>query len=917
MEAKKQDTKAQNTVAREIIKRHSKAPLAFYKIKDWVVRLTTSANFFDAVVMALAFAAVVSALPSYPVTIIAILLVALIVATLRHPLLGLVVLMGFTMPALMYQAPAMAWAFFAVISVCLVFGYMHFRTIGFVFLVIALAFSPLGIILAIPAFLISILVVGYKRGMVLAAAAVIAIVMISGATGVQNTAYILYNAQLAHSKVQNASITQYLVPAKHMLTITQFGGGMGGALANFTSGPVISGVSSTLGVLVFSLATQPLQYGIQLIGLIVIVFAVESLAINSRSRYKGTKAVAFGIGYPLLYFIIGTVFNASITYILPLTSFAVAIAIVYLLELYNVNIVKAREVRKQDIRMKFGEAFEDLRGSEVSETFASIGNYEATKRELHDAIISPLEQRDIARAYKISPVKGILFFGPPGTGKTMMMRALANEIHAGFFLVKASNIISAFSGETEHKISEIFTIAKKNSPSVLFFDEIDSIAQSREAPDVDEIHKQALTQLLTEIDGFQSSSGVIVVGATNMPQLLDHALMRPGRLDKIIYMPLPDLNGRKKIFDIYLKGLPLGDSVDIDKLAEKTERYSGAGIKNICESVAQMISLEATEQHKVLEISQDDILSVIKSMKPSTSLSQLETYNKFKIDFERRLFEEGKVEKEEKTGLNDVVGLEEVKKAVVEAIETPLMHPELVKKYDIKAVNGILLFGPPGNGKTMIMRAITNDIKGITVLEINGVELSNTNADSAVAVLREIFNRARENVPAIVFIDEIDTVIPAREYASEVSTKITGALLEEMDGIKKLSGVLVIAATNRPEELDTAILRPGRFDKIIFVRPPDAEERAMLFKIYIKNVPVSDDLDFKKLGIETNGFTGADISNVCREAKINALEASMKTGVEVKISTKDFEDVIASQKPSAPDDVLEKYLGFLTRFGER
>ncbi len=917
MVEKKRTTEAPSEVASEIIKRHSKAPLELYRLKDWFIRLTSNQNFFDAMLMVFAFIAVVAALPSYPFVLIAIIAIFLFVATLRHPLLGLVVLMCVTMPPVIYQAPALAWAFFLVISACLMLGYMHFRSLGFAFLIVALAFSPLGIIFVIPAFLISILVIGYRRGIALAAAIVIVIVMLSGATGVQNTAYILYNAQLSHNTLVNSSIMQYLVPAKHGLPITQFAEGMSGAFANFTSGPVMSGVSTTLGVLLTSLGIQPLQYGIQMVGLVAIVVVVESLAVNSRSRYKGTKAVLAGIGYPLLYILVGTMFHASIMYIMPLVSFGVAVAIVYLLELYNVNIVKALDVRKQDIRMKFGEAFEDLHSGDMSQTFASIGNYEATKRELHDAIISPLEEKGIARAYKITPAKGILLFGPPGTGKTMMMRALANEVHAGFFLVKTSNLISAFSGETERLISNVFTIAKKNAPSVLFFDEIDSIAKSRDSPEVDEVHKQALTQLLMEIDGFQSSTGVIVVGATNLPQTLDHALMRPGRLDKIVYMPLPDFNGRKKIFQIYLKGLPLGDSVNVDGLAEKTERYSGADIKGICEGASQVISLEATEQHKVLEISQDDILSVVKSMKPSTSLAQLEVYNKFKIDFERRLFEENRVEKTEKTSTSDVIGLDDVKKSVTEAIEIPLMHPELVKKYDIKVINGILLFGPPGTGKTMIMRAIANDMKGVTVLEINGAELATTNADSAVSVLREIFNRARENVPAIIFIDEIDTVIPKREAEIDVNTQVTGALLEEMDGVKKLSGVLVIAATNRPEKLDPAILRPGRFDKISFVRPPNADERALLFRMYLKNVPISEDMDFKKLGNETKGFTGADISSVCRESKINALEASVKTGEDIKIGTQDCEKIIAHVKPSAPESTLNSYLEFMTRYGER
>ncbi len=917
MAEKKPGSKAPNQVASEIIKRQSKTPLTMYKLKDWQVRLTSNQNFFDAVLMLLAFVAVVAALPSYPLIIIVIIMLLLFVATIRHPLLGLVVLMFVTMPAVIYQAPSLAWAFLLVISLCLILGYMHFRTIGFAFLIVALAFSPLGLVFDIPALLIAILVVGYKRGVALAVATVLVIVMFSGTTGVQNTAYVLYNASLAHQNVVSTGLIQYLSPIKHGLTITQFIGGMGSAFANFTSGPVMAGVSATLGLLIVSLGTHPLQYVIQTLGLMGIVVAVEWFAVNSRSRYKGTKAALLGVGYPLLYFLVGIMFNTSITYILPLTSFAIAISIIYLLEFYEVNIVKALDVRKQDIRMKFGEAFEDLHSSDVTQTFASIGNYEATKREIRDAIITPLEERGIARAYKITPAKGILLFGPPGTGKTMMMRALANEVHAGFFLVKTSNLVSAFSGETEHLISNVFTIAKKNAPSVLFFDEIDSIAKSRDSAEVDEVHKQALTQLLMEIDGFQSSTGVIVVGATNMPQVLDHALMRPGRLDKIIYIPLPDFNGRKKIFQMYLKGLPLGDSVNIDELAEKTERYSGADIKGICEGASQVISLEATEQHKVLEISQDDILGVIKSMKPSTSLAQLESYNKFKIDFERRLFEEGNVEKTEKTSTSDVIGLDDVKKAVAEAIEIPIMHPELIKKYDIKIINGILLFGPPGTGKTMMMRAIANEMKGVTMLEINGADLSEKSSENAVEVLREIFNRARENIPSIVFIDELDTVIPKREVGGEMSSQVTGALLEEMDGIKKLSGVLVIAATNRPEKLDPAILRPGRFDKISFVRPPNTDERAQMFKAYLKKVPLRSDIDFKKLGDETNGFTGADIANVCREMKIKALEESVKSGEEFKIGTPDLEAIIASVRPSAPEEALDSYMEFMSKHGER
>ncbi len=904
-------------IAKDIIKKHSKAPVAFYRMKDVLIRLTSNLSFLDAVLMIAATIAVFLAVPFYPLALMIVILAVVFAAALYHPFLGLVLVLALAMPPIAYQAPALAWAYMMIISVSLIFGYMHSRSIGFAYLLGALAFSQLGLVLEIPAFLVAILVIGYKRGTVITAAVILGVVMLSGATGVQNTAYIVYNATRAHSSIANSSMLQYVIPGKQGLSLEQFAGGVRSAFASFTSGPVVGSVSYTLELLVRSLATEPERYALQLLGLAGIVVAVDWLAVNSRSKYKGTRAVMAGMGYPLLYFAVSIFYHDPVDYVLPIAGFAVAFAFVYLLEFCNIGIVKALEVRKQDIRMKFGEAFEDLRSDNVSETFASIGNYDATKKELNDAIIAPLEQRGIARAYNVNPAKGILLFGPPGTGKTMMMRALANEIRAGFFLVKASNLVSAFTGETEKMISNVFAVAKKNSPSVLFFDEIDAVAKSRDFTDTDEVHKQALSQLLMELDGFQSSAGVIVVGATNMPQLLDPALTRPGRLDKLVYMPLPDFNGRKKIFQLYLKGLPLGDSVNVDDLAEKTERYSGADIKGVCSGVSQMVSMEATEQHHVLEICQEDILGVIKSMKPSTSLAQLEAYNKFKIDFERRLFSEGNVEKVKKTGLDDVVGLDDVKKSIVEAIEIPLMHPELIKKYDIKVINGILLFGPPGTGKTMVMRAVANDMKGVTILEISGVELSTARADSAVASLREIFNRARENVPSIIFIDEIDTVVPKRAGASEAAAQITGALLEEMDGIKKYNGILVMAATNRPDEVDPAIMRPGRFDKVTFIRPPNAEERARMFEMYIKSAPISKDLDLKKLGDETKGFTGADIANVCRQAKIKALEASVKTGEEVRISTADLESIIFLIRPSAPDEALSRYLAFMAKYGER
>jgi len=266
--------------------------------------------------------------------------------------------------------------------------------------------------------------------------------------------------------------------------------------------------------------------------------------------------------------------------------------------------------------------------------------------------------------------------------------------------------------------------------------------------------------------------------------------------------------------------------------------------------------------------------------------------------------------------MDEIKGLESVKKSIRDSIEVPLMHPDLVRKYNIKVINGLLLFGPPGNGKTMLMRAIGNQMKGVTVLEMNAPELAEQGIEKATATIREIFNRAKENAPAMIMIDEIDGLLPKREKASEVGVQITSEVLKQIDGIKETTNVILIGATNRPEALDPAILRPGRFDKLIFVKPPTAAARADIFKEYLANTPTAT-LDYQKLGNITKGFTGADIAGICREAKTAALESELKTGTEGKVTMASLEALIDETVPSAPDSALDHYAEFLAEYGQR
>jgi SpoVK/Ycf46/Vps4 family AAA+-type ATPase len=912
-----EEVAVRSNIARDIIRKHRFTPMALYRIKDLYVDVTTNPNFIDALLVLASFIAFAAAFPFYPFIILAALCIVLFIGTLKHSFLGLILLMVMTFPMLMYQTPALAYVFLLIMVGALVYGYRHYRTMIFALILVPLALSTLGYLFAIPALILGALIVGYKRAGVLSIIFVIGVVMLSAATGVQNSAYISYNAQIAHTKVSGSPALNYSVPNKPQLNLLTLPTGISVIGKNIGNIDVVAYMYSEFGAFFEALTVQPLQWIIDLIGFAVVVVFIDAVAVGSRSFYKGTEACLVGIVYPLLYFALSFAFKNPFNYIPPLWSFIIAVAFVYIIELYRVDIVKALEVRKEDIRLKFGEAFEDLLASSPSEKFSDIGNYESTKVELKEAIVSPIEDKALSRAYNIKPVRGVLLFGPPGTGKTMLMRAIANDIRAGFFLVKAPNLVSALPGDTERRLSSIFATARKNAPCILFFDEIDSIARSRSQGGSDEVHRQILTQLLIEMDGFQRLKSVVVVGATNAPDILDPAILRPGRFDRAIYMPLPDFNGRKEIFKIYLSKLPISKDVKIDELAKLTERFSGADINAVCNDVAKEVAQVAAKKHVVLEITQQDIKNFIQAVRPSTKLSQLKDYDRFKVDFERRTLGQEKVEKAETTGMKSIVGLEDAKKAIVDAVKVPMEHPELVKKYNVKSVKGILMFGPPGGGKTMFMRAVSNELKGVTMLEINGADISQKDVVSATSEIKSIFNRAIENSPSILFIDEIDGIAPNRRSASEEGVQLTSQFLQEMDGLREATGVVLVCATNRPSALDPAILRPGRFDKLIFVQPPNEAEREQLFKNYVEGVPLSKDIDFGKLAKETEGYTGADIANVCREAKQTALNVSIGSGKEEEITMEVLAELVKRFKASAPQKVVDSYKSFLERYGQR
>ncbi len=886
-------------------------PLTFYWFKDLLRQLANHKNFPDAVAVALAITSVAIAFPSMPLLILIPLIMLAVILTMVHPLIGLMSMLFETLPMFIYQAPLLGWVATMIVAIFLFFGYKHYRTITFVYAMAMFPLSILGSFVEIPAFILGVLFIGFRRAAVSAIIILLMVALFSGSTGIQITGPILYNATAVHPTLGNGEALGFMTPSKMNATLLNFSGAMGSAGQTFFSYTVSRHIFDGFAIALRAMGSQAELLIVQIMVWLIAVFAISNFAIKSRSTYKGAMASIFGAVIPLAYIGLSYSSYQPVNFYVVL-SFALTPIFFMALEYGGVSLVRTLDVAKQDFLGKMGDGLEDLT-SGARETLNDIADYTSTKEELRTAILAPIEHREIAGAYNVKPAKGILLFGPPGTGKTLLMRALSNEIRGKFFYVKTSSLVSSIPGESSARLSRIFAQVRKQTPAILFFDEIDSIASSRERKDSED-SRQLISTLLTEMDGFQKISGVVIVGSTNIPNILDHAVMRPGRFDKVVYMPLPDEKGRAEVFRYHLKKLPISKGLDYGKLAALTNRYSGADIKNVCEEAARIVADDAIKSNKVLEITMKDIADVISRTKPSTSISQVEMYETFKTDYERRMRPEITGPSERGISVSDVIGLDKAKKAVYEAIEIPILHPSLMKKYDVQNIKGILLFGPPGTGKTMLMRAVSSEIGDVKMLMLSGAELSKSGLEKAELTIKQTFDRARENAPAVIFIDEIDSIVPSREGASEEGIGITSQFLQEMDGIKNAGNIVVVGATNRPESLDPALLRGGRFDKLVFVPPPTKEERAKLFEKNLKKAPIAE-LDYEKLGEITRGFTGADIANVCRQAKMNVMEKSIGSPEEVNITMSDITEQIKETRPSALNVNMSTYLTFLSMYG--
>ena len=553
-------------------------------------------------------------------------------------------------------------------------------------------------------------------------------------------------------------------------------------------------------------------------------------------------------------------------------------------------VIKDETVDDEDVGQSEGITYEDVGG---------IGQQLQKVREM---IELPLKHPELFRRLGIDPPKGVLLHGPPGTGKTMIAKAVATEVNTHFKIINGPEIISKYYGESEKQLREIFDEAAENSPAIVFIDEIDSICPKRE--DVSgEVERRVVAQMLTLMDGMQGRDNVVVIGATNRRDALDPALRRPGRFDREIEIGVPDRDGRQEIMDVHTRQMPISEDFEINWVLDNTYGFVGADLAALVREAAMkalrryLPEIELDEETippevlEKMEVRMDDFKEAIKDVEPSAL---------------REIY----VEIPEVTW-DEVGGLEEVKDRLKESVEWPLTKPELFEHFGIKPPRGIVLFGAPGTGKTLLAKAIANEAQA-NFISIKGPELISKWVGESERAIREIFKKAKQSSPAIIFLDEFESIASMRSSnsdgsGSDVSNRVVNQLLASMDGVESLDGVIIVAATNRPEMIDPALLRSGRFERVLHIPPPDVGAREAIFTIHSEGMPLSK-FSLKDIISGLDGFTGADIEAVCREAALICMRAEKK-----KVTKTHFEEAIKRVRPTVTPEMLDYYQKMETR----
>ncbi len=552
-----------------------------------------------------------------------------------------------------------------------------------------------------------------------------------------------------------------------------------------------------------------------------------------------------------------------------------------------------------DTEVELRAEYEEPRDSRRADvTYDDLGGMGETIDQLREMVELPLRYPELFQRLGVDPPKGVLLHGPPGTGKTRLARAVANESAAHFFLINGPEIMGSGYGESEKKLREVFEQAAKAAPSIIFIDEIDSIAPKR-GNVMGEAEKRLVAQLLTLMDGLAPRANLVVIAATNRPEAIDEALRRPGRFDREIVVGVPDLRGRREILGIHTRGMPLAADVDLNELSRSTYGFVGADLGALTreaaiESVRRImpkLNLETSsipaEVLDTLSVTRDDFMAALKRVQPSAMREVMVQMPDVRW--------------------SDVGGLGEAQRKLKEGVELPLRNPEAFRRLGIRPAKGFLLYGPPGTGKTLLAKAVAREAEANFIATKSSDLLSKWYGESEQQIAR-LFARARQVAPCIIFIDELDSLVPARGSGGggepQVTERVVNQLLAEMDGVEEMQSVVVIGATNRPTLIDPALLRPGRLDELIYVTVPDKDGRRHILGIHTKKMPLDKSVDLEALAGRTDKFTGADLEDLVRRAGLAALRESLKSK---KVTMAHFESALADTRASVTAEMEKEY----------
>ena len=546
-------------------------------------------------------------------------------------------------------------------------------------------------------------------------------------------------------------------------------------------------------------------------------------------------------------------------------------------------------------------------------TYEDIGGLSKEIREVREMIEVPLRHPELFSRLGINPPRGVLLHGPPGTGKTLIARAVASETDANFISISGPEIVSKFYGESEQRLRQIFDEAEKGAPSIIFIDEIDSIAPKREDVSGD-LERRVVAQLLALMDGLSSRGEVIVIAATNRPNALDTAIRRGGRFDREIEIGIPNKNGRLEILYVHTRGMPLDENLDLKEIADATHGFVGADLYSLCKEAAMHTLKRALPD---LDVKEDIPPAILESLKVTK-----EDFYTARKKIEPSAMREVFVEVSE-VHWNEVGGLEEAKQALIESVEWPLKFPEAFETVGVRPPRGILLYGMPGTGKTLLVRALATE-SNLNFISIKGPELLSKWVGESERAVREIFRKARQAAPALIFFDEVDSIVPARGAGSEshVTERVVSQFLTELDGLVELKDVVVIAATNRPDLLDRSLLRPGRFDRLIYIPMPSKAARRKIIEIRLSRMVAQDEVHSDWLAELTADYNGADLEMLCREAGMLALREHIRPGMEreelildrIVVKKEHFQKALESIKPHLSKDLLNEYSQMMRDF---